>query len=760
MSSETDRPATSTPPADESLPFAVVPLEQSLAKWICPACTGIVSDLPRACPRCGRDLVPGVLADEDALPDDEMRASTRLLWVALVLGLPLIALGTIDALIPRRPIRGALGDQVFLSIQAILCTPIVVVCGAPFFLRAWRSARTLRLNLYTLIGLGAGAAYLYSLVALFYAWSGIAPLTRQAPDDTGLTPEVRGGVEVIAPYQSGGIDSFFESAAMIVLLVLLGQILEIRARARARVAIHKLLPLVPEKARVVLPDGREEERALDDVRPGDLIRVRPGERVPVDGVIRDGATTIDESMLTGEAVRAGRGAGAAVLAGSENGLGAITVEATRVKDDTVLDQVIGIVARAQERRVTLDRTTDRVARWFVPMVLLIALGAFAGWWALGPEGSALTYASICAVGVFIVACPCAVGLASPTAVTAGMRRAARSGLIFRDPATLERLASVDTVLFDKTGTLTEGRPKLIAVAGNRGVSENAALALAAAVERGNDHPLGLAIVWEAVRRKLGIMPAENVEAIPGKGVRGTVDGRQVVVGRLGFLQECGVYQDFMLSEAMSHRKQGHGVVFVAEGTRCIGVVVMNDPLRATSHAAVQELRGAGLRLAVVTGDHLETGQGVAAAVGIDEVIADTLPVEKFAVVQKMKGEGRVVAMCGDGVNDAPALVAADVGIAVGTGTRAAIGTAGVTLARPDLRTIVAARDLSRSTVRTIRQNLVLAFAFNLLALPIAAGALIPLGGGPLNSVWAAAAMSVSSLLVIANSLRLLARGRK
>ena len=408
--------------------------------------------------------------------------------------------------------------------------------------------------------------------------------------------------------------------------------------------------------------------------------------------------------------------------------------------------------------MTLGRTTDRIAQWFVPIVLLIAAGSFAGWWAFGPEGSALTYASICAVSVLIVACPCAVGLASPTAVVAGMRRAARSGLIFRDPATLERLASVDTVLFDKTGTLTEGRPKFIAVAGNRGVSENAALALAAAVERGSDHPLGLAIVWEAVRRKLEIIPAEQVEAIPGKGVRGRVDGKRVVVGRLGFLQECGVYQDFMLSEAMTHRKQGHGVVFIGEGTRCIGVVVMNDPLRPNTRAAVDQLRGAGLRLALVTGDHAETAQGVAASLEIDEVIADTLPAEKFAVVQKLKGEGRVVAMCGDGVNDAPALVAADVGIAVGTGTRAAIGTAGVTLAHPDLRSIVTARDLSRATVRTIRQNLVLAFAFNVLAIPIAAGALVPLGFGLLDSVWAAAAMSVSSLLVIANSLRLLARG--
>ena len=428
-----------------------------------------------------------------------------------------------------------------------------------------------------------------------------------------------------------------------------------------------------------------------------------------------------------------------------------------MKDDTVLDQVIGVVARAQERRVNLDRTTDRIARWFVPLVLLIAAGAFAGWAAFGPRGSAFTYAAVCAVGVLIVACPCAVGLATPTAVVIGMRRAARSGLLFRDPATLERLSSVDAILFDKTGTLTEGRPKLVAVLGNRSVGENAVLATAAAVERGNNHPLGLAIVWEAVRRGLEIAAAEGVESIPGKGVRGMVDARRVVVGRIGFLQECGVYQDLMLSEAMTHRKQGHGIVFVGEGSRCIGVVVMNDQLRASSRAAVENLKAEGIQLTLVTGDHAETAEGVASAVGIDNVIADTLPVEKYAVVQKFKSEGRIVAMCGDGINDAPALVAADVGIAMGTGTHAAIGAAGLTLAQPDLLSLGMARELSRKTVRTIRQNLFLAFAFNALAIPIAAGALVPFGGGLLNSVWAAAAMSVSSLLVIANSLRLAAR---
>ena len=374
----------------------------------------------------------------------------------------------------------------------------------------------------------------------------------------------------------------------------------------------------------------------------------------MDGVIREGSTTVDESMLTGEAIRAGRGAGAGVLAGSENGLGAITIEATHVKDDTVLDQVIGIVARAQERRVTLERTTDRIAQWFVPFVLFIALGTFVGWWAFGPQGRAHLRLNLrgrrADRGLPVRGRP-RLAHRGHGWNAAG---SSRSGLIFRDPATLERLASVDTVLFDKTGTLTEGRPKLIGVAGNRGVGENAALALAAAVERGNDHPLGLAIVWEAVRRKLEIVPAEDVETIPGKGVRGMVDGRKVVVGRLGFLQESGIYQDFMLSEAMTHRKQGHGVVFVGEGTRCVGVVVMNDPLRAPRrprwiNSAAREF---GSRSSPATMP--KPARGWPPHVGIDEVIADTLPAEKFAVVQKLKGEGRVVAMCGDGVNNAPA----------------------------------------------------------------------------------------------------------
>ncbi|HEV3440493.1 MAG TPA: heavy metal translocating P-type ATPase [Gemmata sp.] len=721
------------------------------ANWVCSACTGMSSDRPGNCTRCGRALEPGVLsADRDA-PDSELRSVLRQLWLCIGLGLPLIGMGAIDA------VRTALDEKFFLVVQALLCTPIVVLCGAPFFIRAWRSIRTRRPNFDTLIGLGTGAAYVYSLAALFYAWSDTRPLLEQTPDSVTIGTEVKGSVEVLAPYQRGTIDPFFESAAMIVLLALLGRVLELRARERAGAAIRKLLPLVPKTARVVSPDGLEEERPLEQVRLGNLLRVRPGERIPVDGIIRDGTTTVDESMLTGEPVRSGRGPEGRVLAGSENGLGTITVEVTGVKEDTVLGQVIAIVARAQERRVILRRTTDRVAAWFIPLVLVAAFVTFAAWAAFGPRGSALTYAAVCSVGVLIVACPCAVGLATPTAVVIGMRQAARAGVLFRDAATLERLASVNTVLFDKTGTLTEGRPKLVEVIPNVGVTENAVLLAAAAVERGSEHPLGLAIVWEAARRELSITAAESVEQILGKGVRGLVEGRRVAVGRLGFLMESGAHRVPMVSEANTQRLLSHTVVFVSEGDRCIGLIVMNDPLRVGAREAVGRLAAAGLRLVLVTGDHADTAGGVARSVGIAEIIADTLPAEKFAVVQKLKGEGRKVAICGDGVNDIPALVAADVGIAVGTGTRAAIGTAGVTLANADLRSVAGARELSRAVVRTVRQNLVLAFGFNALAVPIAAGALVPLGGGLIDSIWAAAAMGISSLLVIANSLRLALR---
>jgi Cu+-exporting ATPase len=689
-------------------------------------------------------------------PTPQLQSTRRLLWLALALSVPLVGMGAADAFFAGSPVRSALGNRPFLILQALLCTPVVLICAAPFYRRAWLSMRTRRLTLDTLIGLGVAATFIYSLVAVGYTLSGVSPLTK-TQEVGSLNPGVEVGVKAIAPDQHGQLDPFFESAAVIVLLALVGRMLELRAQERASAALRKLAPLAPTSARVRLPDGCEEERPAANVQPGDLVVVKANERVPVDGVIREGTTTIDESMLTGEAVRAGRGPGGTVLAGSENGLRTIVVEATRVGGETVIGQVIGLVARAQERRVPLLRTTDRIAAWYVPFVLLVACGTFAGWAILGPEGSALTYAAVCAVAVLVVSCPCAVGLAAPTPAVIGMRRAASLGVLFRDPAALERLASVDTVLFDKTGTLTEGKPKLVAVLPNIGVATNSVLSLAAAIERGSEHPIGLAIVWEAVRRGFEIAPAEDVQEVAGKGIRGTVGGRRVAVGRLGFLQESGVHREPMLSEARTHLERGNGVVFVGENDRCIGVIVMSDSLRPGAKEGVELLAAAGVKPVLLTGDHLQTATGAAKAVGMEDVVADALPAEKFAVVQKFKGEGHVVAMCGDGVNDAPALVAADVGIAIGKGAPAVVAASGMTLTDSDLRAIASARQLSAATVRTIRQNLVLAFAFGLVAIPVAAGALVPLGGGLINSVWGASAMSVGALVVLANSLRLSVR---
>ena len=720
------------------------------APWVCRSCHSVTGEQPGNCPSCGAALERGALSTDTTFSTPERRTVTRLLWLGFALGIPLIGLGVFDAISPSRPVTEALGEKVFLLVQAGLCTPLVLVCAGPIFRRAWRSIRTRRFTLDTLLGLSIGAAFVYSSVAVVYAWSGAQPLQPRAPA-TELRPELEGGVRAVAPTQRGTIDPFFESTGMIVLLALAARAIELRARDRAATALQQLAPLTPRTARVRLPDGTEEDRDVQLVRPGELVRVRPCERVPVDGTIREGTTTIDESMLTGESTRAERGPGGSVLAGSENGLRAITVEATRTGSDTILDQVVGLVSQAQQRRAEFQRTTDRLVAWYVPAVLVAALAAFVGWAAFGPAGSALTYAVVCAVGVLVVACPCAAGLAGSVAVVLGMRRAAGAGILFRDAAALERLAAVDTVVFDKTGTLTEGRPRLIEIIPNIGTSGNHVLALAAAVERGTEHPLGLAIVWEAVNRKLEIAPAEGVEGVLGKGVRGLVDGNRVSVGRLGFIQESGAHSELMPSEARAHRQRGHVVVFVGAGPRCTGLIVFNDPLRLGARGAVEGLRAAGLKLLLATGDHAETAHGVAQAVGITDVVADALPVEKFAIVQKLKGEGRVVAMCGDGINDAPALVAADVGVALASGTRTAISTAGITLVHSDLQALGVARELSRATVRTIRRNLILAFAFNVVAIPIAAGALVPFGGGLINSVWGTAAMSFGALAVLANS---------
>jgi Cu+-exporting ATPase len=680
---------------------------------------------------------------------DSVRWRLRL---AVTLTVILVGLEAADAILPATPVTSAIGRTGLLLAQAALCAPVVFVCGWPILTRAWRTVRTRRLDVYTLIGLGIGAAFTFSLIALLYEALGLTAIAKPDAAATDLHPDVAGGVAAIAPYAGGAIEPFFEGAAVMVVLMLLGLALEHRARSRTGEAIDKLIRLAPATAHVVLADGAEEDRPLEQVQPGDRVRVRPGERIPVDGVVRDGTTNVDESLLTGEALRSGKRPGSSVLAGTENGLGTIEVEVLRVNADTALAHIVALVDRAQRSRVPLQRTADRIAAGLVLFAVLAAAGTYATWASLRPPGWQ-TAAAVCAMGVVVAACPVALALAAPTAVVAGMGRAARRGILFRDGAALERLAAVDAVLFDKTGTLTEGKMKLIAVEPNVWVKEDEVLALAAAVERGSLHPVGLGIVWDAARRGLEIPAAEGVKEVPGKGVRGRVDGQLVCVGRMGFLQECGAYQEPMYGQAQTERVRGNSVVFVGRDARCIGTIVMHDTLRPSAAAMVKELIAAGVTPTLVTGDHVDTATAVARDVGIEEVVADTLPAEKYAVVKSKKNAGKVVAMCGDGVNDAPALAAADVGIALGTGTEVAVSTAGVALAQPDLGKLVEARTRSRATVRTIHQNLGVALGYTAVAAPIAGGALVPLGGGLVSPVWQAAAIAVTSLLVIVNSQR-------
>jgi Cu+-exporting ATPase len=783
--------------------------------YVCPMDPEVSEPKPGPCPVCGMMLEPAVPTVDDTT-DPELKDMTRRLIWGVLLGLPLMVLSMTDMIVPEKPLATGVGrwyfqaagtpmpslpeiqhrgELVLVGIQALLSLPIIFWCGAPLLARAWRSVRDRRLNMFTLIGIGVGAAFFYSIAALSYALTEIKPLVQQADvnmNDLGKAKDFIGDVVEAAKagdLHSRGIHPFFESAAGIIVLVLIGQVLELRARLRTGEAVRRLIKLAPKTALVILPNGREEELPLELVAAGDKIRVRPGERFPVDGVLQEGTTTVDESMLTGEPVSVEKGPGMRVMAGTQNGLRPVLIQAVKVKEQTLLAQVIHLVGQAQRSRVPLQRTVDQIARKFVPAVLFIAFVTFAGWIGAGlyhvygskptvidpvtgqpEEGSQgkfqdfvdqnwINYAAICGVGVLIIACPCALGLATPLAITVGMGRAARSGVLFRDAAALEKLNEVNMLLVDKTGTLTEGKPWLVAVEGGIGEDPAKVLALAAAVERGSEHPVGSAIVWEAVKRNLPIEVATDVEAVPGKGVRGLVNGERVAVGTLAFLRESGMHRDTPEGQISKHRSAGHGVVLIGHHTGFVGLIAISDPLRTTSRDAVAELKAEGVKVCLLTGDNEMTAKAVAQRLDIPDVIADTMPVEKFAVVERMKKAGNIVAMAGDGINDAPALAAADVGIALGTGTDIAISSAGVTLVRPDLRAIAGARDLSRATVKTIRQNLWLAFGYNVLAIPVAAGLLVPLGGGLITPSYAAAAMSLSSISVVMNSLRLARRGK-
>ncbi len=678
---------------------------------------------PGACPICGMALEP-LVATVDTGPNPELADMRRRFWIGLVLTLPVFVLEMGGHLLGR----DLLSPQLSNYVQFAFATPVVLWAGWPFFERGWQSLVTRNLNMFTLIALGTGVAYLYSVVGAF------------AP---GIFPhELRHG---------GAVAVYFEAAAVITVLVLLGQVLELSARERTSGAIRALLKLTPATARRV-ENGHEREVALDDVKVGNLLRVRPGEKVPVDGELVEGHSAVDQSMVTGESMPVAKDPGAKVIAGTLNTSGTFVLRAEKVGRYTLLARIVDMVATAQRSRAPIQRLADKVAAWFVPLVIAVAVAAFLAWATFGP-GPRFTYGLIAAVSVLIIACPCALGLATPMSIMVGVGRGAEAGVLIKNAEAIERMEAVDTLVVDKTGTLTDGKPKVIAIVA-RGIQENELLRLAASLERVSEHPFAAAIVAAAAERKLALGEAADFESQAGKGVVGRLDGHKVALGNARFLAELGIHTIAVAAEAEKLRLDGVTAIFVAVDGKAIGVIAIADPIKATTPVALQALRDEGIRIVMLTGDNRTTAQAVARKLSIAEVEAEVLPERKAAVVEKLRQEGHVVAMAGDGVNDAPALAAADVGIAMGTGTDVAIESAGITLLHGDLTGIVQARRLSVAVMRNIRQNLFFAFVYNAVGVPVAAGVLYPFSGLLLSPIIAAAAMAASSVSVIGNALRL------
>ncbi len=698
------------------------------AEYTCPMHPEIVQTGPGACPLCGMALEPRVMTVEES-PNPELLDMTRRFWVCLLLSTPLLVLAMAD-MVPGAPVHHALGSAL-PWLELVLATPVVGWGGWPFFRRGWDSLRLASPNMFTLIALGTGTAFAYSVVAT------VAP---------GVFP---------ASFRShgGAVGVYFEAAAVIVTLVLLGQVLELRARSRTGSAIRALLGLAPRTARLVRDDGTELDVPLAQVAVGARLRVRPGEKVPVDGVVLEGHTTVDESLVTGEPIPVEKTAGDALTGGTINGTGSVVMHAERVGNATLLAQIVRMVSEAQRSRAPIQRLADVVAAWFVPAVVAVAVAAFAAWSLFGPEPR-MAYALVNAVAVLIIACPCALGLATPMSVMVGVGRGATAGVLIKNAEALEVLERVDTLVVDKTGTLTEGKPRLASVTALPGIEEDVLLRLAASVEQASEHPLAAAIV--AGSRARGGEPAwvEGFQAFPGKGVTGTVGGRAVALGNRALCEQLGVDARALVERAEALRHDGQTVMLVAVDGRPAGVIGVADPVKPSTPEAISALHADGVRIVMLTGDSHTTAEAVARQLGIDDVQAEVLPQQKGEVVRRLRAAGRVVAMAGDGVNDAPALAEAAVGIAMGTGADVAMEAAGVTLVRGDLRGIVRARRLSRATMRNIRQNLFFAFVYNALGVPLAAGALYPVFGLLLNPMIASAAMSLSSVSVIGNALRL------
>ena len=717
------------PKCGMALEAAVPAITASKTEYVCPMHPQIVRAEPGSCPICGMALEPRVASAEEE-QNPELTSMTRRFWVSVVLTIPIL-LAAMGAYLPGAPLERLMSPRTLTWVELILTTPVVLWGGWPFFVRGWQSIINRSLNMFTLIGLGVGVAYSYSVVAAL------------APEI--FPPSFRDA--------SGQVGVYFEAAAVITTLVLLGQVLELKARSRTGAAIRALLGLAPKTARLVGEDGSERDVPLDRVNPGDRLRVRPGEKIPVDGVVLEGRSSVDESMITGEPIPVEKQKGDRVTGATVNGTGSLIMRAERVGSETLLAQIVRMVAEAQRSRAPIQKLADQVSGYFVPIVMGAAVLTFVIWALWGPTPR-LAHGLVNAVAVLIIACPCALGLATPMSIMVAMGKGATLGVLFKNAETIELMRKVDTLVVDKTGTLTEGKPKLVSVEEANGFEAETILRLAATLERGSEHPLASAIVKGAEERGIALGSADGFDSITGHGVRGRVDGTQVVLGNRKLLDDLGIHPGSLAERAEALRADGQTVMFVVVENKVAGLLGVADPIKQSTPEAIDQLHEDGIRIVMLTGDSRTTAEAVARRLGIDEVVAEVLPDKKADVVKRLQGEGRFVAMAGDGINDAPALAQAQVGIAMGTGTDVAMESAGVTLVKGDLRGILRARLLSRATMRNIKQNLFWAFIYNAVGVPIAAGALYPFFGLLLSPMIAAAAMSFSSVSVISNALRL------
>lgn len=684
---------------------------------------------PGLCPKCGMALEP-VTFDESNQANIELKEMTIRFWIAAALSIPLLFLSMGAHLLPFKVVHNFLDSRASAWLQLIIATPVVLGCGWPFFYRFWQSLKHKSLNMFTLIGLGVGVAYIYSVVATIAPNLFVTMLTK-----------------------SGRPDLYFEAAAVITALVLLGQVLELKARAQTSSAMRALLDLAPTLARIVHEDGTEKDILLSDVKHGDVLRVRPGDKIPVDGTVIEGNSSVDQSMITGESIPIEKSMGDKVTGATINGTGSFTMRAERVGSETMLAQIIDMVSKAQRTRAPIQRLADQVSSYFVPAVILVAIVAAFIWGSFGPEPR-ITHAMLSAVAVLIIACPCALGLATPMAIMAGFGRGAMSGVLIKDAEALEIFSKIDTLIIDKTGTITEGKPKLIDVVATQNFDEETVLSYAASIERSSEHPLAEAIVEGAQQKSLTLFKVAEFKSVTGRGVSGVIDGRSVDLGNFLFMKTRAIDSTALESEADARRVRGQSVMFVAIDNQMAGLISVADPIKTTSKDAIEQLKADGLNIIMITGDNETTAKAVAREVGVDDIRADVLPEQKHLAVKDLQQQGKKVAMAGDGINDAPALAQADVGIAMGTGTDVAMESAGITLIKGDLLGIVRARHLSRKTMQNIRQNLFFAFIYNALGVPIAAGVLYPAFGMVLSPIIASAAMAFSSVSVIINSLRL------